>query len=458
MKIIFINRFFYPDISATSQMLSDQAFALARDGHEVTVIAAQQSYANASERLPASEVIDGVQIHRVWTSSFGRHRLRGRALDYASFFVTACAKLLSLVRRGDIVVTKTDPPMLSVLTTPLCAVRGAKSVNWLQDIFPEAAERLGIGHGRAARVCHAALRAARNFSLRRADQNVVIGRVMRRQVEGLGVEASRITVIPNWADGSVIRPVTKDANALRNEWGLGKHFVVAHSGNLGRAHDYRLFLEAMGLVEKEASGVAPQLELATGGAPASAPEQSTSVRWLFIGGGVSFAGLEAGAADRQLKTVDFKPYQPRERLAESLSVADAHLVTLRPELEGLIVPSKVYGCMAAGRPIIFVGAKDGEVARLVRDHRCGLVVAPDDARALADAIGELAASPERAAWMGRNARRAFERSYDVRHAQGRWRRLIRELAQGEAVAKPVTDMPRNEEGLRPALARRFLGR
>ena len=184
VKIIFINRFFYPDISATSQMLSDQAFALARDGHEVTVIAAQQSYANASERLPASEVIDGVQIHRVWTSSFGRHRLRGRALDYASFFVTACAKLATIVRRGDIVVTKTDPPMLSVLTTPLCAVRGAKSVNWLQDIFPEAAERLGIGHGRAARACHAALRAVRNFSLRRADQNVVIGRVMRRQVRG----------------------------------------------------------------------------------------------------------------------------------------------------------------------------------------------------------------------------------------------------------------------------------
>ena len=272
MKIIFINRFFYPDISATSQMLSDQAFALARDGHEVTVIAAQQSYSDASERLPASEIIDGVQIHRVWTSSFGRFRLRGRALDYASFFATACAKLATIVRPGDIVVTKTDPPMMSVLTTPLCALRGAKSVNWLQDIFPEAAERLGIGHGRFARVCHAALRAVRNFSLRRADQNVVIGRVMRRQVEGLGVEASRITVIPNWADGGVIRPVAKDANDLRKDWGLSQNFVVAHSGNLGRAHDYRLFLAAMGLVEKEASRASvPQLELATRGSAGPAP-------------------------------------------------------------------------------------------------------------------------------------------------------------------------------------------
>ena len=181
-------------------------------------------------------------------------------------------------------------------------------------------------------------------------------------------------------------------------------------------------------------------------------------RWLFVGGGVNFAELETAAAKRELTTVDFRPYQPRERLAESLSVANVHLVTLRPELEGLIVPSKVYGCMAAGRPIIFVGAEDGEVARLVRDNRCGLVAAPDSPQSLADAIAELASEPERAAWMGRNARRAFERVYDVTHAQRRWRQLVHELAEGQALTEPVEEAPAQSRDLRPALARRRLDR
>ena len=116
-----------------SQMLSDQAFALAQDGHNVIVITARQTYANAKDQLPAEERVRGVTVHRVWTSSFGRSRLLGRGIDYASFFLTATALLARMLRTGDVVVTKTDPPLLSILTTPLCKLRGAKAVHWLQD-------------------------------------------------------------------------------------------------------------------------------------------------------------------------------------------------------------------------------------------------------------------------------------------------------------------------------------
>jgi glycosyltransferase involved in cell wall biosynthesis len=330
-------------------------------------------------------------------------------------------------------------------------MRGARSVNWLQDIFPEVAERLGIGSGRLARLCHATVRTARNFSLRRADRNIVLGRVMRRHVEGLGVASSQIVEIPNWADGSTVRPVAPAANALRTEWGLAEHFVVAHSGNLGRAHDFQQFLEAIALLEADAIH---QPEPGGTTARQHVPGPLASVRWLFIGGGVNFAGLETAVADRQFKTVHFKPYQPRERLAESLATADVHLVTLRPELEGLIVPSKVYGCMAAGRPIIFVGAEDGEVAHLVRGNQCGQVVRPGDPRALANAIGELASTPDLATWMGHNARRTFERAYDIGHARNRWRQLIRQFDQSHAVARAGDEISAQAVELRPARAPR----
>ena len=129
MKVIFINRFFHPDLSATSQMLSDQAFALARNGHQIVVITSRQDYSDNSKRYPAKEEIDGVTVRRVWTSRFGRFTLMGRALDYFSFFVTSAWRLAVLVRPGDVIVAKTDPPMLSLLAYPICTMRGAKLVN-----------------------------------------------------------------------------------------------------------------------------------------------------------------------------------------------------------------------------------------------------------------------------------------------------------------------------------------
>jgi glycosyltransferase involved in cell wall biosynthesis len=164
-----------------------------------------------------------------------------------------------------------------------------------------------------------------------------------------------------------------------------------------------------------------------------------SIRWLFIGGGINYQGLEQAVVARDLRSVVFKDYQDRALLCESLNTVDAHLVTLRPELEGLIVPSKVYGCMAAGRPVIFIGAADGEVGTLLRKHHCGIVIGPDDATGLADCIEALAHDPGWASELGLRARQAFERHFDVRHAQERWRTLVEGLGANvtlETVAAP----------------------
>jgi colanic acid biosynthesis glycosyl transferase WcaI len=410
VKLIFINRFFHPDHSATSQMLSDLAFALAGRGSEVAVITSRQRYDAPADTLPERETAGGVAIHRVWTSRFGRANLIGRTIDYATFYLAAAWRLWRLARPGDVVVAKTDPPMLSVIALPVCRRRKAWLVNWLQDIFPETAQALGIG-GRAARAPFALLRWLRGRSLRAADMNAVLGRRMAARVADLGVPAERIRILPNWADGTNIVPVEAAANALRRDWGLGDAFVVGYSGNLGRAHEVETLLEAMALLEARAAAL------------------QRPVLWLFIGSGALLEVLKAEVGRRRITTVRFKPYQPRERLAASLSAADVHLVSLRPELEGLIVPSKFYGIAAAGRPTIFVGEDDGEIARLVADRKCGHTVAAGDGAALAHVILDLAANPDVCRWMGARARRAFQAEWDRPIALERWEALLREVGE-----------------------------
>lgn len=415
MRLLFLNRFFWPDHSATSQLLSDIAFALASDAgardREVVVITSRLNYEAPDAPLSASEIRDGVRIMRVWTSRFGRGGLWGRAIDYATFYLSAGWALARLARRGDVVVIKTDPPLLSVVAHPIAHLKGARVVNWLQDIYPEVATSLGVMSG-PLRPLSRGLRTLRTLSLRRAAANVVLGQRMAEKLASLGVPGGRIVEIPNWADGTSIRPIPHDDNALRRDWALQQAFVLAYSGNLGRAHEMTTMLDAMAKLERT-----------------HGPEK---VVWLFIGGGAQIGRLRQEAAARGLKSVRFQPYQPRERLAESLSVADAHLISLRPELEGLIVPSKLYGVLAAGRAAIFIGDHRGEVAQILARGACGATVVVGDGARLAALVTDWERNPSEPADMGRRARALFDGVYDKPLAMARWAALIDRIARGEA--------------------------
>ena len=204
VKLLFLNRFFYPDHSATSQMLSDVAFGLAQRGYTVCVITSRQSYDAPGDTLRTREMINGVTVYRIWTSRFGRLKLFGRTIDYATFYLSAAWRLWRLARSGDVVIAKTDPPMLTIIAAPVCRLRGARLVGWLQDIFPETAEALRIG-GRTARLAYAIMRKLRNKSLEAAVMCVVLGEHMAETVLRLGI--SRVRIIQNWADGTAISPI-----------------------------------------------------------------------------------------------------------------------------------------------------------------------------------------------------------------------------------------------------------
>ena len=397
MKLIFVNRYFFPDHSATSQILSDLAFHLAsQPGREVWVVTCRQRYDVPAEDLPARETIRGVHVCRVWTTRFGRGGLLGRALDYLTFYLTAGWELLRLARRGDVLIAKTDPPLIAVVAGVVARLRRASLVNWVQDVFPEVAVALGLKLPFAGVV-----RRVRNASLRSAQAIVVVGARMAAWARAQGVPEDRIVMISNWADGNAIRPLAVADNPLRREWGLDGKFVVGYSGNLGRAHEFSTVIDAADRLRSEADVV-----------------------FLFIGGGHGLAAVEEQVKGRRLPNVRCLPYQPRESLGLSLGVPDLHWISLRLELEGLVVPSKAYGVLAAGRPVLMVGDPDGEVGRLIRACGCGETIEIGNDAGLVEAILRLRRNPQLCERLGSRAREAYEANFTPGHAFSAWDRLL----------------------------------
>jgi colanic acid biosynthesis glycosyl transferase WcaI len=402
-RVIFVNRYFFPDHSATSQLLSDLAFHLATAGEDVHVITSDQIYDDPNAALPGEEIIRAVNVHRVASTRFGRAALSGRALDYLSFYRSVRGRLREIARAGDIVVAKTDPPLLSVALAPIARHRRAHLVNWLQDIYPETARVLGVPLLRGP--VASALATLRNRSLRQADANVVVGELMARHIKEVGAVPARVHVIANWCDDETIRPVVEKDNPLREQWQLSGKFTVGYSGNLGRAHDFETVLGAAERLRNE-----------------------PRIVFLMIGGGKHFEDLAKAVKTRGLEdSFRFRPYQARTMLPHSLGVADVHWLSLHPALEGLIVPSKFYAVAAAGKPMLMIGDSEGEIGRLLRDHRCGTVVRPGDAATLADTLRRWSGAPEAITEMGARARQMLDAQFTRRRALDQWSRVLGEL-------------------------------
>jgi glycosyltransferase involved in cell wall biosynthesis len=370
--LLFVNRYFHPDHSATSQMLSDLSFHLAERGWRVEVVTSRQRYDDSSAKLPPRETVRGVVVRRVWSTRFGRGFLPGRAIDYVTFYASAFFALFRRATRDSTIIALTDPPLISVVAAVAAILRRATLINWTQDVFPEVAEALGM---RALRV----LRRIRDWSLRRAKVNVALGDLMAARLP-------HAVVIHNWADVSLHSVDIPHAR-----------FVLGYSGNLGRAHDARTMLEAI-----------------------RALRDDDGIEFVVTGGGAQFESLRA----ERLPNVRFAGYAPRERLSESLSSADAHLVTLLPALEGLIVPSKFYGVLAVARPVLFVGARDGELARIIHSYDCGFIIEPGDGEELARRIRELAGDRDRARAIGLRGRRLYEERFAPHIALAAWERVL----------------------------------
>jgi len=394
MRLFLLNRYFHPDESATSRMASSLAFGLAERGWDVHAVTSRQLLQDPLALLPCQQSVDGVSIHRIWTTYFGRSNIVGRAIDYLTYYLSVITWLLRHARRGDVIIVATDPPLLSIFVSLASALTGAAQVNWLQDLYPEVADALGVPMPNAG---YRFIQKLRDYSLVRAAMNVAIGDRMSDYVRSRRVPRTRLAIVHNWSDGASIRPLEASSNPLRAEWGLAEKFVVGYSGNLGRGHEFETILGA-----------------------AKALQKDDGIAFLFIGAGHHLTLVEDRVAAFGLKNVTTRPYQPPSQLTESLGVADLHLVSLKPALEGLMVPCKFFGIAAAGRPVVYIGDARGEIPSILKAADCGCVVSIGDVSTLVASIKQLQLSPVDAARWGNNARDVFMRRFDRHHALGQW--------------------------------------
>ena len=219
-------------------------------------------------------------------SGFGRSTLSGRAIDYLSFYRNMYRRVSALANPDDILIAKTDPPLLSVVAGRLARQKKASLVNWLQDLYPEIAVALGVPFMKGP--IELSLVHMRDRSLKSANANVVLGQIMANRLREIGV--GNLDVVPNWADDKKIQPLNGRDNALRTEWGLQGKFIVGYSGNLGRAHEIKTVLQASERLKND-----------------------DRIVFLTIGGGHLFQQLQDAVKENGLSHLHrFLPYQDHE--------------------------------------------------------------------------------------------------------------------------------------------------
>ncbi len=378
MKLLFINQFFWPDSSATSQQLTDAAAGLAARGLDVSVLCGDGGYAEAAATARPA----GVKILRVKALPFVRGSL-GRVLSYLSFYLTALARGLTAPKQ-DVVVSLTTPPLICLLGTMIKMVRGSKHYVWEHDIYPDVA--LDLNYFKRGGILDRVVGTLADISRRHADGVIALGECMKQRLIARGIPAERILILENWASSTMIQPMPRPGDP--------DELVLLYSGNLGLAHD----LDTM-------TGAILALKLA--------PFTASRFRFLFVGSGDKRKTLAAFCEANDIHSVEFRGYVPRDLLSEGLAAGDIGLVTQHEVCCGSVVPSKVYGILAAGRPVLFIGPKAATPALTIARHECGWQIDPGDVEGLTRLLRYLADNKDVVYAAGSRARKALLEHYDL---------------------------------------------
>ncbi|MEJ7569004.1 MAG: glycosyltransferase family 4 protein [Gaiellaceae bacterium] len=392
-RLLVLNQYYWPGVEATANLLTELCEALAAD-YEVTVVTGA-----VNAKLPERELRNGVEIVRVQSTAYDRSQLSRRATNYFTY-VAGVIRQGMRTERPDLVICMTDPPFLGAVARIVAGRFRVPLLVIAQDVFPEIAVALGRLRNP---VLVRALRLLVGTSMRRADRVVVIGDTMKRRIEEKGVESGRIRVIPNWGDASLTTPAPRDNEWARKHKLVGK-FVVMHFGNVGHAQDLDTLIRATTLLRDLDDLTVP-----------------------IIGVGARREELIALARRLEADKVRFLPWQAYAQRALPISAADIHVVGLAQGLAGYIVPSRLYGILAAGKPVIAAAEAESETAQLVAEVGCGVVVEPGDPLALATVLRAAHNGAYDLDEMGRRARAFAESASDRSIAVRRYRDVLDEL-------------------------------
>jgi colanic acid biosynthesis glycosyl transferase WcaI len=391
-RILVLNQYYRPGVEATANLLADLCESLAVD-HDVTVVTGR---VQGRDELPSDEVLNGVRVLRTRSTAYDRTKLHLRAVNYVTYLAGSFLRSI-LLPRPALVICMTDPPIIGDLGVAIARAKRAPLLVISEDVFPEIATELGrLTNPVIVRVLEWLVR----FYLCRAHAIVAIGERMRERLIAKGAVPARISVIANWVDTAVITPQPRD-NAWSRAKKLDDRFVVMHSGNVGHAQNLDALIVATTYLRDLDDLTVP-----------------------VIGSGARHIELRELVTRLDADRVRFFEYQPREQLSESLSAAHVHYIGLALGLSGYVVPSRIYGVLAAGRPVIVAADADSETSRLVNEVGCGVVVPPDRPDLVAAAIRDAHSGALDLDAMGALGREYVVREADRIVALERYRRLI----------------------------------
>jgi len=374
-NFVFITQVYVPDPAAVGQHLADAAEELAARGHNVVVYTSRSGYDDPSTRYPARERIRGVDVRRLPLSSFGKSSILVRVIGGLAFVGQAVARSITH-RRIDAVVISTSPPMASLGALALGTLRRTRVKYWVMDVNPDQLVALGMARPGSASV--RAFEWLNRRILARADDVVVLDRFMAERVGSKHDVGSRMTVLPPWPAEDPPEIVAHADNPFRASHIPDERIVLMYSGNHGPSNPLTTILAAAKRVADDPNLV-----------------------FMFVGGGVGKREVDEAASPNIVSL----PYQPQSRLRYSLSAADVHIVTVGDAIPGIVHPSKVYGAMAAGRPILLVGPAENHVADILAEHHIGWHVRHGDVDGAVSVLNAISRTPrEELEAMGQRAR------------------------------------------------------
>jgi glycosyltransferase involved in cell wall biosynthesis len=388
-SLVILCHYFWPEEMATAEMVSGVFFELARNGMKVSAVAGQPAYRNAGSKLPTVMEKDGIQIRRVWSTQFDKNNPLGRVLNTGSFAVSSTVACIAHANAGGFLAV-TNPPLLPWVAAFAGKIRRRPYFILIHDVYPHIVVALGKMKGGSfiEKLWHRLNR----WAYRGAEGVIVLGECMAEVIRAeLPPDmAGKVTVIPNWADGNLIKPMPAAENPLIRELGLQDKFVVQYSGNIGLFH-----------------------EIQTIARTAERLKEHPEIHFLIIGDGGQLPWLKRFVDEKGLRNVTLLPFQPKEKLPETLTACHVGFVALKEEATGLCVPSKLYGVLASGKAVVGIMNEKSEVAQTIIRNGCGVIVPPGDDEKVATAVLDLAKDAYKTDEMGKRSRSTFENEYSL---------------------------------------------
>ncbi|HUD46572.1 MAG TPA: glycosyltransferase family 4 protein [Candidatus Baltobacteraceae bacterium] len=407
MRFLLLNQFYPPDPAPTGWYLHGLARELVGRGHHVSVLCSRRSY-DGKDSYPRRENLEGVEVSRLPATGFGRRGFVGKMADYGTFYFSLATALLLDRSKPDLILSLTTPPYLGVLAKLAAARHGCRRAHWVMDVYPDVMYAHGIS--RKNGWVYRFLSGLTRFELHGADAVLSLGPTMAERVAAYarnGKPASMVSWVPLWSDPELIPWDRSKTNSLRASRGWSaKEVVFLYSGNMGLGHRFGEFLEAA----KRLGQAGP--------------------RWVFSGGGKRRGQIEDFARSNPEARIEMSDYVPQSQLRAHLCAGDVHLASLDSAWQGLMVPSKLQGSFAVGRPVLYVGGTDCETAAWILESGGGWVVEENDVGGLLEAIEQASDENERRR-RGQAAYEFAQKNFVMSAACARISRLIEGVPAGK---------------------------